>query len=356
LLDSQSSLRLNLLRFPLIVGVVFIHAAIGPVRVAGSDLGATQTSAVSEFVFRLVNGGIARIAVPLFFLMSGYLFFLGFEWSKQSYFAKLRSRARTLLIPFLFWNVYALLIVAVAQSIPATQRFISRGSPLIASFTTFDYLNALLGLTRHPIAFQFWFIRDLMIAVLLVPLIYFLLKHAPLPFLAVLSVGWFLGVWPVSIPSSAAILFFSAGGYLAWTDRSLFALDRYGPRIVGLYLPVLMLDVLWKGQPYSLYLHNAGVVLGIVAGLYATKLAAESEAVKSWLLGLSSASFFVFAAHIPLLQVVEKSLRVVSPQSTSASLALYFVSPAAVVAILVLAYRVLSWLAPRFTGFVTGGR
>lgn len=74
-LDSESSLRISLIRFPLIVCVVFIHAYGSTVGMAGMQIGVTNTNFAADFVRNIISQGIARTAVPLFFLISGYLFF-----------------------------------------------------------------------------------------------------------------------------------------------------------------------------------------------------------------------------------------------------------------------------------------
>jgi surface polysaccharide O-acyltransferase-like enzyme len=201
MISSESSLRLNLLRFPLIVGVVFIHAS-------ATKVGLSQPVFIVDFVRNFISS-IAAVSVPTFFLMSGYLFFVKFSWSKQSYIAKLKTRVKTLLIPFLFWNTVAFIIVAIAQAIPATRVFFSGNRPPVSSFTSiFDYLNMLIGITGLPIADQFWFIRDLMILVLLVPFLSIIIRFLPLPFIGVMLACWLTGIWILYVPSSVAVLFF----------------------------------------------------------------------------------------------------------------------------------------------------
>ena len=73
-LNSESSVRLSLLRFPLIVGVVFIHAYETMVGFSGGTVGVSQNNFVTEFIRNLISQGFARIAVPMFFLLSGYFF------------------------------------------------------------------------------------------------------------------------------------------------------------------------------------------------------------------------------------------------------------------------------------------
>lgn len=45
---------------------------------------------------------IGSIAVPVFFIISGYFFFTS-SWSIKTYFSKLRKRFRTLFIPYIAW-------------------------------------------------------------------------------------------------------------------------------------------------------------------------------------------------------------------------------------------------------------
>lgn len=109
MIGRQSSLRLDLLRFPLIVGVVFIHNFESTVRLAGGNtLGTNHLSPLVEFTRNLISHSLAPAAVPAFFLISGYLFFAGFDFTTSAYIGKLRSRVRTLLVPLLFWNVLML--------------------------------------------------------------------------------------------------------------------------------------------------------------------------------------------------------------------------------------------------------
>ena len=46
---------------------------------------------------------IADSAVPMFFVMSGYLLF--YKYNIRKYFDTLSSKVRTLLIPFVMWNL-----------------------------------------------------------------------------------------------------------------------------------------------------------------------------------------------------------------------------------------------------------
>ena len=225
MIDDTSSLRLKLLRFPPIIGVVYIHAYFTAINFAHGTIGTEDLNALTDFVRVLVSQGIARVAVPLFFLMSGYLFFANFRWSQQTFLRKVTTRMRTLLIPFLFWNVAMLGFYATVQSIPALAPYFSGPTALIRELSLMEYPNVLLGFKGYPIAYHFWFIRDLMVLILLAPLIALVLRFAALPFLLAVYLCWVTGKWPVYIPDCAGVLFFSCGALCALRGRDLFCLD-----------------------------------------------------------------------------------------------------------------------------------
>jgi fucose 4-O-acetylase-like acetyltransferase len=357
MLDNESSQRINLLRFPLIVGVVFVHNYGTSVGTAGGTIGTSQHNLITEFIQNLISDDIGRIASALFFLMSGYLFFTGFDGSKTKYLAKLKNRVHTLLVPFLFWNMATLLLIALAQAVPTTRAVMAGQNAPISGFGLGDYISAIFGIGRDPISYQFWFVRDLMLLVLLVPVISFANRFVPLPFLLGAFACWVLGVWPIYAPAARSLFFFSAGGYLASRGLSLFCLDKYGKYVLWVYPPVVVSDALLIHAPIHRYLLKVGIALGVATALIMTKLAAKSPGANQAILSLSGCSFFVYAAHEPLLSAVRKAAYLVfSPQSPFLVLALYFLVPIVVVVTLVASYRVLLSLWPRAVYTITGGR
>lgn len=349
--------RIDLLRFPLIVGVAFIHVDGTTIDLAATSIGMDQSGYFSQLIRNFISQGLARIAVPLFFMMSGYLFFLDFEWSLDKYKRKIRNRISTLLVPFLFWNVLTLLLYAIAQSLPAAQVYFSGKNAPVSSFGFYDYLNALIGIDRPPISYQFWFIRDLMVMVLLVPILQLVLRTIPLIFLGFIFWLWFFSSWPIYIPSSVAFSFFYIGAFIAFSGHDIFAVDRYGKFFLGAYLAILTLDVLTKGHQFNGHFHQIGILLGIASALYATKLILEREKLKSVLLWMANCSFFVFAAHEPLLALLRKvSYKFLEPNTDVSILALYLLIPVVVLAAAILAYLVFRAIAPKFLNFVSGGR
>jgi len=295
--------------------------------------------------------------VPLFFLMSGYLFFATFHWSQKTYVRKVATRLRSLLIPFLFWNILALLFFAVAQAIPSIQPYFSGTGKKIMEYGAFDYLNALFGLKGYPIAYHFWFIRDLILLVALAPVLAVIVRFVPIPFFLLLYVCWVTESWPIYMPGAVGVLFFSAGALCGIKGQSLFAFDRFGTAILLLYIPLLFADVIWYEAWFNVYLHRTGLIVGVLATLYATKLILRSQSLCNALVSLGGASFFVYAAHEPLLGILRLlAFKYVPLDGAYTMLILYLGIPVLLMTLLVLCHRLLNILCPRPLSVVTGGR
>ncbi|MCI5141550.1 MAG: acyltransferase [Candidatus Electrothrix sp. ATG1] len=356
-LDNSSSERIACLRFPLIIGIVFIHGYAATVDFSDRTQGMAESHWVSNLIRDIISQHLARLAVPLFFLLSGYLFFWGWQWSWHHYGKKLLSRFRSLCVPFLFWNSLTLALLALAQSIPALSSYFPEKGGLTSAYSMYDYLNALLGIERLPVAYQFWFIRDLLVMVLLVPLIQLFLKFFPRGALIVLFSLWFYPYCPWTIPCSTASFFFYAGALLAFLQKDIFSLDRFGRWIILIYSAVLIFDLFLLPKEIHGYIHRAGLVFGIASALYLTKFAMGQQNVRAFLLRAAAWSFFVFAFHEPLLTMTRKIVfYFLRPNSDVVVLTLYFLIPVFVVTVSVVVFSILKRTAPAFLRIIIGGR
>lgn len=356
MISSRESERLDVMRFPLIVGVVFIHAYGSSVGLAGGAVG-SEVGFGATLIQDLISKGMARTAVPLFFLMSGYLFFQAWELSRPGYVAKLRSRVPTLLVPFLFWNMVVLAVVASAQLLPITQQYFSGKHEPIYQYDWWEMLSALLGIGRMPVAYQFWFIRDLMLLVVAAPLIYVLVRRQRFLFSTILGAIWLVGEWPLYMPSIEALFFFCAGAALALSGSRLFIADGMGRWLGALYVVLLAADMTLRGQEYHGLVHRLAILVGVMCMLCLSGWIVDSDAWRQRLVRLSATSFFVFAAHEPLITIARKvAYKVIRPNSDVEVLVLYFLLPALTCAVLVVVYRMLSMLSPRLLRVITGGR
>ena len=164
--DAALSKTIMFLRFPLIVSVVFIHAGLEGVVIGGNVTVHDGQFPIYESVYHVITNELARVSVPLFFFISGFLFFYRTDFSMKAYGQKLKKRVRTLLVPYVFWNAAALLAFVTIQIFMPS--LTSGNNKPILDYGLPDYLDLFWG---HPISYQFWFIRDLMVVVLVSPLV-----------------------------------------------------------------------------------------------------------------------------------------------------------------------------------------
>lgn len=349
----------DILRPQLIIMVAYIHNSALHVKYNGHIISASEPFVLRDFVVYMISDGASRTAVPLFYIMSGYLFFFDVDFTNETYIRKIRSRIYTLLVPFMFWNTSLLLFKYIIETFPVTSDFINSDNKQVSSYSIFDVCNSILGLTRDPIAYQFWFIRDLIILSVLSPTIYFASTIACLPFIGALSILWIVNYWPLLYPGIEPVLFFSIGSALAIHG---FEPIFYNTRAV---LPISALTTIclfaisttYYGPVHRDIFHAAGILSGIAFLVsFSTMLIEKKNVIYRYLVAVHSSAFFVFATHEPLLTAARKLTYRVLPIGPYLSLVYYLMLPLIVLAFSASTYFILARAFPRFTNFVTGHR
>ena len=357
-MDEATSHRVKLLRFPLILLVLYIHCYLAPVRLGDSTV-SVEPAVWLVTVQTAWSNGLARTAVPLFFLMSGYLYFVGFDGGVAAYRTKTARRVGTLLVPLLLWNLLVIALFALGQSLPETAGYFNADNGRIRDLTQFAFADTLIGITHYPLAYQFWVIRDLIVIALFALPLHWLLKRTG-PFLpGVLLIWWLLNPFRLpflAIPSLDATTFFTIGAWLAMTGRPLFPPAGWLRWLAPLYLVLLASDVRIRMATGLQPLFCGTILVGIVFVLALTGLVRPGSRVSHALVTLSLASFFVFAAHEPLMTFCRKLIYRALPASQTTIFTAYALLPLALAAVLTAAYFALRHVAPRFTATISGGR
>lgn len=135
--------------------------------VASIHVGWTHGQSVSAgwFMYNAIKEGVARIAVPFFFVVSGFFLAQHFDegcwWSRE-----VKKRVKSLVVPFLLWSVIYF-VVPLPLSIVAdliahrpfeTNIYILHGT---------NWLRLLgLDLTDYPLTVPLWYVRCIFLFVL----------------------------------------------------------------------------------------------------------------------------------------------------------------------------------------------
>ena len=103
------SRALDLLRFPLAIVIVIVHIFMNDgITIQGNEYTWSEDSVVG-IVINLVKSFLSVQSVPIYYFISGYVFYLGFKLTKESYFKKLRNRSKSLFTPYILWNTLAII-------------------------------------------------------------------------------------------------------------------------------------------------------------------------------------------------------------------------------------------------------
>lgn len=158
-MNPHISKTISATRFPVILGPVMIHC---------------QT-AFDRTPFRLFWGEMfGRITVPLFFIISSYLFFQNFDGSIQSYLIKFKKRVTSLIFPYILWNLLAFLFYWMrGETCPQN---------ILESFWVVDYHSG-----HSPADGPLWFLRTLILMLPITPLMYCINKNKTIARLSVVA-------------------------------------------------------------------------------------------------------------------------------------------------------------------------
>lgn len=357
---------LDLLRFPLAVVIVSIHVLTS----IEGDISSLQSSVggnfiLSESLWLFVQAFLARQSVPIYFFISGFVFFIGLQsWDKLKYISKLKNRKNSLLIPYLLWNslmlVTALLAVSLVPNAVTSQGGHFSVASLLSVYWQYDGLLTGAVRTSYPIDYPLWFVRDLMIIVLLAPLIYQSIKKFGKSVIIVLTLVWV--AFKVShieiIPSIDGLLFFSFGAYMSIRGKDMIA-------EFGKYKRLAAFSFLVFGVVH-IYLHFRGLthltavvkLPMIFSGLY------SAYNLSAWLITsgkakvnrfLASSSFFIYLTHALICsKVVLVCKKILSPSTDAMLVLCYLSSILLTVVILLIGFKLMSRFTPRLLSILAG--
>ena len=364
--DMLQSNTISFLRFPLIVGVVFIHSQLDDMSIRGVHL----TETVGDFPFYeycsyLISGILSRVAVPFFFFISGFLFFFRTNsFTSEVYCQKLKKRVKSIVIPYIFWNLLAITLLWLSQTF-FTDLMSGQGK-LVADYTFADWLwsfwntgmvNSAVN-SGFPICYQFWFIRDLIVTIIFAPIIYICVSKLKQYAVLILGVFWLWGLWFNVVGFSiTAFFFFSAGAFFSITGRNFVDLMKPFLLIsIISYSIIVILELCFKGWSWCIYLHNAGILIGVVG---ITAIVGHFIEKGCWKVNLflSESSFFIYAFHaLPLVFIIKFFFSIVQPNSDFLILMLYFLCPIIVIFVGLIIYFLLKKYCSKMAVFIMGGR
>lgn len=351
---------LNQLRFPLAIVVVICHVF------TTKNIDSAEQYPIFIELNKFIDAFLRGISVPVYFLISGYVFFLCKKFDKQTYGNKLKNRIKSLLIPYLIWNTIAILMVIIKE-LPIFSSFLSHPNVdldlsiknILSAYWKYDgSLNPVdIERTYFPINTALWFIRDLMIIVITTPIIYQGIKRLKefyiIPLGILYLISYYMGRHTMII---SAYFFFSWGAYMSVQGVDFIKLSkRYGLISIVTYLLCSMtylgtIDYKWITTTCKLI----STIVFPIAAFYIAQYLIINKNIKNSVF-LSSGSFFIYITHCLLVHRVTKVLFMLTrPSGDIEVCTTYMLSCVTTISILLFSFYILRKYCPRLLKVVAG--
>ncbi len=355
--DKILSKTITALRFPMIFLVVLLHTIIIDQNCLGKILIPHGKYPVFDISLHLLQRNLGDIAVPLFFFISGYLFFLNIkDFNFTIYKNKLKKRYKSLLIPYLLWNtLFFLFLLACYFIFPSLVQSFDK---FFSELTVTSFIQSYWSLNGTPLLAPMWFIRDLIILNILSPFIYWIIKKTNLIIVIIAAVFFMIGIYYETPGIGGRIWFpYMFGAFWSIQGKNfLNTFDKYRLFIFISYILFVLVDTWLSSIGHSSTIINH---FSIVFGMASIPLVCAYYINKGVILDnsyIAKASFFVFGFHMFIINIPNKLLPLLIPINTFSAILLQILIPLIVCILCLIIYSFLDRLFPKLSNSLVGGR
>lgn len=294
-ISCNQSRCLTLLKGVAIFLVILIHS---DTRAA---MNVEAYSLIDVYLYAITRE-IAFDAVPLFFFISGYLFFL----KEESFAIKWKKRLRSIVLPYFIWCIIAFLIPFMIQNVFGLSSLYQGRMKLISEFEPLDYLRMFWNIRDGgPILSTLWFLKSLMVLVAFTPIIALLIRYMGVffPILLFLNYVFFkLSFLNFLYIGSGNLFFFGLGCWLSkkYSGAGLLYLDRMKiPWIACCWLVSFFCVVYFYATgSFDSRIHDLFMIVDCLFMYKIVQFLSRKYELK-FLIKLSQASFFIYLFHEP---------------------------------------------------------
>ena len=362
------------LRFPLAVLVVFIHM-FPFVDIQNIDYLNLNFYNFYDIIRTLISHILGLVAVPCFFMFSGYWFFNKVkEWNKTVYFSKVKTRLKTLIVPYFMFNIAAVIFVIIQNILkadgsiyPFLDNLRENWYSIFWNYNSWDdNIQNILGQTIQPsygpFVLPLWFLRDLIVMVFISPVVYYLIKYAKIWGVVTLGLFYYTKIW-IEIPGYSAQLFltafffFSLGAFFGINRKNIVvSLRKYQNVWLVISLIIMISGAYYYGTSYNTFFLPIFTLSGVISIINITSYYMKRGKLKVRET-LSKASFFLYCTHIFILRSIKEAFdKIIGVDNTMLLLIEYFIIPFLITGIILCVYLLMKRFTPKLLSLFTGSR
>lgn len=338
--DKKRLPVIDVCRMLLLTGVVAIHCNI-------SRSAAEQCLCWAAWFVNFLSKDVFGGCVPVFFMLSGFLFFRNCDiLSWHTYKRKVKSRIKTLLVPYLLWNFIGSLIFLCNAPSDWWMDIASVGRYMLG------YVWGIGSGGEYPYDFVLWFVRNLIVFSFIAPIGWWMSRYT------VVMAAWVV-VDIISPVNTFGFLYYSLGCWGARHARLLklptwLSIASVATLIAsaGGLSAILETDINTPGHSILLFIRNiamCGTTLGIA------RLITPATGTRT--LAMGGAVFFIYACHGLICGTVKRILiYAIGLGSPMKILTVYICAFAIMTSVSLALYLGLKWMSPRVASILTGFR
>lgn len=330
----------------LIVMVVYIHSTY-------LEMYQYETA---DFVWKFWGGyGLCSVANPLFFIISGFLL-VGEEITIFDLLKKLRKRVRTVVVPFIIWNVIFVLWYVVLDITPGISRYVN-STGIMEAWKSLPLWKSIYNMLTEPAGFHLWFLRDLIVFMAISPLLWLISKRS---WIAAVVLSVVLNHW------MAWVFWFWLGLTIRVSEWNIEKLPK-GNGVFVLTSVIYIGSAVLAGMGLDKMIPSSFGVMGLIkqlACIYFVWIIYDKIAQGRCLSEqglwrhICGYSFFIYCFHEPAFNIIKKLGVVVLGSSEPVLIMLYLINPLIMVALAIIIARTMLHIKPLVPvyKFLTGGR
>lgn len=317
--------------------VVFIHAY-------NVDVYNNVSNSAIYWFEQIISECIARGAVPFFFISSAFFLYS----SKKSVTKIYSSRFRSVVVPYLLWNIIYMIAFALLHYLSFTN----------VGMDKLTFSNLFGGIFLHKYNYTYWFMKMLIIYIIMYPVIRWIISRGKI--VSVIFGILFLTlycIWTKQFEATKINTFIYyyigavAGFHYKEQTENLVSMPQ--KRKIILLGVVSLLGILFFVAT-NVFLLNLALIRDFIMVLFIffTVIVFNIQIKGS----LSVLSFMIYSLHPLILEIIEKTVYLFMPHTAFLMLTDYIFAPIICVAIITAICVIWKKVLPGFYKLLNGGR
>lgn len=290
---------------------------------------------------------LVQIAVPTFFMISGYLFFVTYE--KVGYINKIKTKCKSLIIPYLFWNIFGFAFFAFLTYSPITSKYMNQTKvSLNISEVIINILNS-----KYTIL---WYVRNLLIYFIASPILYHTIKRKRYGIILIIV----LCIYNLFVETEyyGLVLWlpmYLMGAYIGVHQNDRMIEDgieiekKWSLFISMLFFCILIITIISKKHYSCLFLYR---FISPIFMWYLLDIIKWNGKISWW----KEITFFIYCSHFFVISIFQKLMLIILGNNSFIALFIYIITPIVVVSALTLCAYILQKYMKLLWKVMIGGR